>query len=234
MNKSAFAMGWLAGIEAVVVIAFTILLGEPVSAQQQTMSADAHHPDNDNQSGSSSNAAQQQHNATASTGMVMMNQTYNTTWMSLISGVKVAGISIIDNEHIAVNLRYDGEGPPPGASVIVVGMTNSSSSMMMGTMMQHNSMMVEQQREMRGMIMANNQQSNSSGERPSQQHQQHQNSSTLATNSSIPILSMQSGSNYLEAGWQGQESNSATVLVQLDSGIPGAHIMVMVFPFLHH
>jgi hypothetical protein len=48
---------------------------------------------------------------------------------------------------------------------------------------------------------------------------------------------MQSGSNYLEAGWQGQDPNSATVLVQLDGDIPeeeeGGHIMVMVFPFLH-
>jgi hypothetical protein len=62
-----------------------------------------------------------------------------------------------------------------------------------------------------------------------------QNSSTSATNSSMPILSMQSGSNYLEAGWQGQESNSVTVLVQLEGGIPkGAHIMVMILPFLHH
>jgi hypothetical protein len=47
---------------------------------------------------------------------------------------------------------------------------------------------------------------------------------------------MQSGSNYLEAGWQRQESNSTTVLVQLDGDIPeeeGGHIMVMVLPFLH-
>jgi hypothetical protein len=99
--------------------------------------------------------------------------------------------------------------------------------------------MREQQGEeemMMGMTMANNQQSNSSADRASQQLQQHQmqNSSTLATNSSMPIL-LVSGSNYLEAGWQGQESNSATVLVQLDGGIPKAgHIMVIVFPFLHH
>jgi hypothetical protein len=59
-------------------------------------------------------------------------------------------------------------------------------------------------------------------------------SSNSATNNSMQILSMQSGSNYLEAGWHGQESNSATVLVQLDGDIPeGGYIMVMVFPFLH-
>ena len=43
---------------------------------------------------------------------------------------------------------------------------------------------------------------------------------------------MQSGSNYLEAGWQVQPPNSATVLIQLDGDIAeGVHIMVLVFPF---
>ena len=55
---------------------------------------------------------------------------------------------------------------------------------------------------------------------------------TSASNSSsVPVLSMQSGSNYLEAGWQVQPPNSATVLIQLDGDIAGVHIMVLVFPF---
>jgi hypothetical protein len=59
-----------------------------------------------------------------------------------------------------------------------------------------------------------------------------QNSTTSRTNSSVRI--MQSGSNYLEAGWQVQHPNSATVLVQLDGDIPeGGYIMVIVVPFLH-
>jgi hypothetical protein len=46
---------------------------------------------------------------------------------------------------------------------------------------------------------------------------------------------MQSDSNYLEAGWQMQHPNSATVLVQLDGDIPEeGHVMVIVVPFLHH
>jgi hypothetical protein len=47
---------------------------------------------------------------------------------------------------------------------------------------------------------------------------------------------MQSGSNYLEAGWQVQDPSSATILVQLDGDMPegGGHIMVIVVPFLHH
>jgi hypothetical protein len=224
MNKSAFAMGWLAGIGAIIV--FATLLGELVSAQQQTSSADTHHMYNSSQSGGSSTIQQQ--NTTTSSEMVMMsNQMFNATWISFVSSVKVTGISIIGNDHTGVNLRYDGEGPPPGASVVVVAATNNSSGTTRG----------QQGETMMGMIMANKQQSNSSADRASQQHQQHQmqNSYTSATNSSMPILSMQSGSNYLEAGWQGQEPNFATVLVQVEGGIPkGAHIMVMVFPFLHH
>jgi hypothetical protein len=41
--------------------------------------------------------------------------------------------------------------------------------------------------------------------------------------------------NYLEAGWQIQHPNSATVPVQLDGDIPeGGYIMVIVVQFLHH
>jgi hypothetical protein len=189
---------------------------------------------------------QQQKNTSTLSGQVMMNQTFTTSWISLVGGVKVTGISVIDNEHIAINLLYDGEAAPPGVSVVVAAVaaiTNSSSGTIIGSMMQQqeeDSIMMGQQGEMMmmmGMIMASNQQSNSGADQESQrQHQQHMQNSTSATNSSMPTLSsIQSGSNYLESGWQGQESNSATVLVQLDGEIPGggAHIMVMVFPFLH-
>lgn len=61
-----------------------------------------------------------------------------------------------------------------------------------------------------------------------------QNSITSTINSNVPVSSMQSGSNYLEAGWQGEESNSAALIVQLDGDIAGGgHIVVMVFPFIH-
>jgi predicted secreted protein len=59
--------------------------------------------------------------------------------------------------------------------------------------------------------------------------------STSASNSGVGI--MQSGSNYLEAGWQvQQQQNSATVLVQLDgeNAEGEQRIVVMVVPFLHH
>jgi hypothetical protein len=205
-------MAAVARIGAVIAFA-ALFLGVQVSAQQQqTTPADPHHLDNNsNQSGSNiTEGQQQQQNTTTLSGQVMMNQTFTTSWISLVSGVKVTGISAIDNEHIAINLLYDGEAAPPGVSVVVVvaAITNSSSGTIIGSTMQ-----------------------------PQQQQQQHMQNSTSATNSSMPTLSsIQSGSNYLEAGWQGQESNSATVLVQLDGEIPeggGAHIMVMVFPFLH-
>src|ERR687892_2752257 len=186
----------VAGITGLVLITFGLLLGVQVSAQQQTMQAENHHPNSSsNQSSSVSSTAEQQHQNTTTTvggGIMSINQTFTTRWMSLVDGVKVSGISIIDNEHISVNLLYDGEGEPPGVSV--VAMTSNSSDRIIGSMMQ--------------------------------------NSTTSGSNSSMRI--MQSGSNYLEAGWQVQHPNSATVLVQLDGDIPeGGYIMVIVVPFLH-
>jgi hypothetical protein len=138
-----------------------------------------------------SSTAEQGQNTTVGGG-IMMNQTSNINWVSLVNGVKVTGISVMDNEHIAINLSYDGEGKPPGVSVVAI--TNSSSDTIIDSIMQ--------------------------------------NSTTSGSESSR--LSMQSGSNYLEAGCQVQYPNSATVLVQLDGDIvEGGQIMVIVFPFLH-
>src|ERR687891_2845513 len=181
-------IGW------VLIITFGLLLGVQVSAQQQTMQAENHHPNSGSNQSSVSSTAEQLQNTTITVGggMMSINQTFTTRWISLVDVVKVSGISIIDNEHIAINLRYDGEGEPPGVSV--VAMTSSSSDRIIGSMMQ--------------------------------------NSTTSGSNSSMRI--MQSGSNYLEAGWQVQHPNSATVLVQLDGDIPeGGYIMVIVVPFLH-
>jgi hypothetical protein len=188
----------VAGIIGSVLITFGLLLGVQVSAQQQTMQAENHHPNSSsNQSSSVSSTAEQQHQNTTTTvggGMMSINQTFTTRWMSLVDGVKVSGISIIDNEHIAINLRYDGEGEPPGVSVVAMT-SNSSSDRMIGSIMQN---------------------------------------STTSGNNNSSMRIMQSGSNYLEAGWQVQHPNSATVLVQLDGDIPeGGYIMVIVVPFLH-
>ena len=169
-----------------------ILLGVPISAQQQTMQAENHHPNSSSNQSSMGSALEQIQNTTTIGGGMVSNQTFTTRWMSLVDGVKVTGISIIDNEHIAINLRYDGEGEPPGVSVVAI--TNSSFGTIFDSMMQ--------------------------------------NSTTSGSNSSMRI--MQSGSNYLEAGWQVQHPNSATVLVQLDGDISeGGYIMVIVVPFLH-
>src|SRR5829696_1320980 len=184
----------VAGIIGLVLITFGLLLGVQVSAQQQTIQTENHHPNSGtNQSSVSSTEEQHQNTTTVGGGTMSINQTSTTRWMSLVDGVKVTGISIIDNEHVAINLSYDGEGEPPGVSV--VAMTSSSSDRIIVSMMQ--------------------------------------SSTTSGSNSSVRI--MQSGSNYLEAGWQVQHPNSATVLVQLDSDIPeGGYIMVIVVPFLHH
>jgi Zn-dependent M16 (insulinase) family peptidase len=87
------------------------------------------------------------------------------------------------------------------------------------------------------------QQSNSTIEQELQQHHQQDPSlnSTFSDNNNIhlPISSIKSGSNYLEAEWHGLESSSARVFIQLDGDIVeelrgGRHIiMIGVFPFLH-
>jgi hypothetical protein len=185
----------VAGIIGLILITFGLLLGVQVSGQQQTMQAENHHPNSGSNQSSVGNTAEQHQNTTTVGGAMMsINQTFTTRWMSLVDGVKVSGISIIDNEHIAINLSYDGEGEPPGLSV--VAMTSSSSDRIIGSMMQ--------------------------------------NSTTSGGSNNSSVRIMQSGSNYLEAGWQRQNPNSATVLVQLDGDIPeGGYIMVIVVPFLH-
>jgi hypothetical protein len=198
MARLALAMAAFAGIGT--LIAFATLLGVQVTAQHQMTPAENHHPNSSSSSNqfSISSTANQRQNTTATTvggEMMIMDQTSNMKWISLVHGVNVSGVSIIDNEHIATNLRYDGEGEPPGVSV--VAMTSSASdTIIVDSMMQ--------------------------------------NSTTSDGNSSMGI--MQSGSNYLEAGWQVQHPNSATVLVQLDGDMPegGGHRMVIVVPFLHH
>lgn len=226
-KMSTFEMVSVAGIVAVVILVFVALLGVPVSAQQQTTSAHANHPSNGNQYGNSITTQQQIATSSGRMMSTMMDQLFKTMWISLVSGVKVNGISMIDNQHVSVNLRYDGSGAPPGASVVVVGMAHNSSTTLMG-----------QKEEMMGMIVANNQQSNSSASLDQESQQpQHQKiyNSTSVINNNMQILSMQSGSNYLEAGWQGQGSDSATVLVQLDGDITETgQIIVGVVPFLHH
>jgi hypothetical protein len=198
--RFALAMTAFAGIGA--LIAFATLLGVQVTAQQQMTQAENHHPTNSSSNQSSiSSTANQRQNTTATTvggGMtMMMNQTSNMKWISLVRGVNVSGTSIIDNEHIAINLRYDGEDEPPGVSVVVAMTSSSSDTIIVDSMMQNST-------------------------------------STSASNSGVGI--MQSGSNYLEAGWQAQDPSSATILVQLDGDMPegGGHIMVIVVPFLHH
>ncbi|MGE5601371.1 MAG: hypothetical protein ACM3TS_00010 [Clostridia bacterium] len=239
-KKSILAVGVVVGIELSVLLIFATLLGIQVTAQQQITPGEAHHAENNNSNQSGSGMAeQQQQNTTTLSGLATKNQTFNTNWISLVGGVKVTGISVIGTDHISVNLRYDGEGEPPGVSVVAVAVdvTNSSSDRIISSnMMQKDSMMRAQEEEMIGeMIMPRSQQSNSSIEQESQKHDQQQmQNSTSTSNSNVPISSMQSGSNYLEAGWQGHGSNSATLLVQLGGDIPeGGHIMVIVLPFLH-
>ncbi|MFL6475410.1 MAG: hypothetical protein ACJ70Y_00350 [Nitrososphaera sp.] len=208
--RSSFAMVVFTGIGA--LIGFATVSEVQVTAQQQhqqqTMPPEQqhHHPNiSSNQSSVNSATEQGQKNMTMAMttegGEMMMtttnDQTFTASSISLVNGVKVVSISPINNDHIAVNLRYEtSDQQPPGVSV--VALTNSSLDTIMNGMMQNSTL-------------------------------------DSAANSTLPLLSMQSGSNYLEAGWQPQHPNSATVLVQLNGEIPdGDHVMALVVPFLHH
>ncbi|MFL6488397.1 MAG: hypothetical protein ACJ70V_02125 [Nitrososphaera sp.] len=209
MVRSSFAMVVFTGIGA--LIGFATVSEVQVTAQQQhqqqTMPPEPqHHPNiSSNQSSVNSATEQGQKNMTMAMttegGEMMMtttnDQTFTASSISLVNGVKVVSISPINNDHIAVNLRYEtSDQQPPGVSV--VALTNSSLDTIMNGMMQNSTL-------------------------------------DSAANSTLPLLSMQSGSNYLEAGWQPQHPNSATVLVQLNGEIPdGDHVMALVVPFLHH
>ncbi len=208
MVRSSFVIVVFAGIGA--LIGFATLSEVQVTAQQQQQQAmppeQHHHPNiSNNQSSVNSATEQGQKNMTITRmteGSEMMtpttsNQTFTTSYISLVNGVKVVSISPVNNDHIAVNLRYESsDQQSPGVSV--VALTNSSMNRILNNIMQNSTIV-------------------------------------SAGNSTLPISSMQSGSNYLEAGWVPQHPNSATVLIQLNGEISDRdHVTLLVVPFLHH
>ncbi len=208
MVRSSFAIVVFAGIGA--LIGFATLSEVQVTAQQQQQQAmppeQHHHPNiSNNQSSVNSATEQGQKNMTITRmteGSEMMtptrsNQTFTISYISLVNGVKVVSISPVNNDHIAVNLRYEASNQqPPGVSV--VAFTNSSMDAIVNNIMQNSTIVSD-------------------------------------ANTALSTSSMQSGSNYLDAGWQPQHPNSATVLVQLNGEIlNGDRVTVLVIPFLHH
>jgi predicted PurR-regulated permease PerM len=98
-KKSVLAVSIAAGMGLLVLIVFVTLLGVQVTAQQQTMLADVHHAENNNnQSGTGMGDEQQRQNTRTLSEMVTNNQTFNTNWISFVGEVKVTGISVIDTE----------------------------------------------------------------------------------------------------------------------------------------
>jgi predicted PurR-regulated permease PerM len=99
-KKSVLAVSITAGMGLLVLIVFVTLLGVQVTAaQQQTMLADVHHAENNNnQSGTGMGDEQQRQNTRTLSEMVTNNQTFNTNWISFVGEVKVTGISVIDTE----------------------------------------------------------------------------------------------------------------------------------------
>jgi hypothetical protein len=192
MSWFAVAIAAFAGVGALMI--FGDLLGIQVTAQPQAMVTENSHTNTSSNQLSISNAAEQLENITLTVDdeIVTNNGMVTTRWMSLVDGVKVVDILIIDSEHVAINLRYEGEDEPPGLSIAVI--TNSSSSSILND-----------------------------------------NEMYDFTSSSNYVRVVQSGSNYLESGWEIQHPDSANVFVQLDGKIPEeGHMTVIVIPFLHH
>jgi hypothetical protein len=263
-KRSILAVGIYVGIGLLLVSISATFLTPQVKAQpQQTMPGEGHHTEKNN-TNQSRNVIEQEHhyqqqlppqqqNLTTTTfnEMVTNNQTLNTKWISLVNGVIVTGISIIDSEHVAINLHYGGEGEPPGTSVVAAVMgdiTNSFAGTIMESNMAQNYSMDGHKGEIMsektmGAMTGNQQQlSNSTMEQQLQHHQYdaalNSTSTTISNNIHLPIPSIKSGSNYIEAGWYGRESNSATLFVQLDGDfaeeLGGRHIIMLgLFPFLH-
>ena len=205
-KKSVFALGAVAALAAIIAFAASFsALGTQASAQQQQ--SDPHHPDQ----------AEDSPPKSAPLSNNTMLQFFSANGMSLVNGVRITGISQVGQDHITVNMSYLGEGTAPGVSIVVF--TNGSPGIMGMMSRQQNSMMMG---SAQGMMM---------DERSQLPHQEMQNSTTYG---SMSMQSMQSGSNYLDSGWPGAQSNTATVLVQLDGNSDGGHIMVMVVPFMHH
>jgi len=159
---------------------------------------------------------------------------FSANGINFVKGVRITNISQVGDDHLVINLNYTGDGNPPGMSVIALALT--LPEMMNGIMMvQQNStmkMMNESQQSMMTTMKEGGQL-----QQQQRQHQQVQNSTAFdgsGNSNSNSIQSMHSGSNYLESGWPGAESNRATVLVQLNGSIESNHTMVMVVPLLHH
>lgn len=192
-------------------------------------------------------------------GTMMMGgqQFYNKSGISLVNGVKITGISMVGDDHIAVNLSYAGQNKtlsPPGVTVVAM-YASLNKTMILNKMRELGTMMAPQnstnrveglqaEEMMMGMMMtqSNNQSGHSIVEQMLQQ--QHQQLMQNFASSNTPILSIRSGSNYIDAGWpSGVQSSSSspvatattTILVQLDGKVEsGGHLMVIVVPFLHH
>ncbi len=239
------------------------IVGKEAAAQQQHQmsSTDVAHDhslmqaNNDDKSNQSSSGSS---SISFYNGTMMMGgqQFYNKSGISLVNGVKITGISMVGDDHMVVNLSYAGQNKtlsPPGVTVVAM-YASLNKTMILNKMRELGMMMALQnltnrveglqaEEMMMGMMMtqSNNQSGHSIVEQMLQQ--QHQQLMQNFASSNTPILSIRSGSNYIDAGWPlGVQSSSSpvatattTILVQLDGKVEGGgHLMVIVVPFLHH
>jgi hypothetical protein len=153
---------------------------------------------------------------------------FSANGISLVKGVRITNISQVADDHLIVNLNYTGDGSLPGISIIAFANDSLAVVNRIMTGEQNSTMMKIMNGSQQGMMTMMKE--------GGQQKQQVQNSTVFdgSSSTSIPIEYMHSGSNYLESGWPGAKSNTATVLVQINGSIGSGHVMVMAVPLLHH
>ncbi|MEM2139559.1 hypothetical protein [Nitrososphaera sp.] len=237
-NRQLFLAGTIAGLAAVMAFAALFsALGSSASAQMQHQGMDM---------GAMGSGMMATGSTTQYGGM------FSSSGSSVVSNVRVTGVSITGDSQVSVSLRYTGTGSAPG--VVIVANTDPAAMMSLmhgstasGGMMGHGS-------AMGGMGMMGGMSATSMSSYPAWSNAQWQAWHTqmaqqLATtnstqwqawhtqmmanpvwtnSTSIPYATMQVGSTAVDAGWK--NGSFKVKLEGAGSAYDSAQIMVAVFP----
>lgn len=222
MIKKVFLLGVLSALEGSLGV--ITLFFQPSNAQQ----SDPHQDQNQK--------AMQTYQRPIQSGKM---NSFNAMGASMVENVQITGIAVTGDNEISVSLRYLGEGQSPGISAVAVTnpmgmMAAMHGSQMMGGMGQHGMMMGGNgMGMMQGGAMGTQDQTGFQ-----QQQMMNGSSGTFPMSNSTQMIPSadiamqhQSGSNFVQAGW---ESGTA-VKVALNgetSSYDSDGIMVMLFPYI--
>lgn len=234
-NRQLFLAGTIAGLAS--VMAFAALF----SALESSASAQMAHQ------GMDMGAMGPGMMATAGTGQPY-GGIFSSSGSSVVSNVKVTGVSITGDSQVSVSLRYTGTGESPG--VVIVANTNPATMMSM----MHGSTASSGMMGMGGMGMMDGTFATSTSSYPAwsntqwqewhtqmahqlalsnstqweQWHTQMMTNPVWTNSTAIPYAAMQVGSSAVDAGWK---NGSFKVKLEGDgSAYDSTQIMVAVFP----